>query len=311
VSSDVVCIGRPFLDLVLTGLPHLPEPGTELAGDGLHVTAGGIANVAIGLRRLGLETTLVADRGRDFAGREVARVLAAEGVAWVGRDVERAAVTLAVPIDGERTMLTFDPGDAPPALADIAALAPRAVVGDHPQLTLPGARRYVGLGYEDALAAAGRPELVVGRADTLFANEVEARILTGLADPAEACRALAAAVETAVVTCGPRGALGCSGALLARAEAPAVAAVDTLGAGDLFIAAYVWADLRGLPLAERLAWAALYASLSIAVPTTLAGAVAERVLLDEGRKRGLDRPRVGTGREGPEEGVRHAARSEA
>jgi len=311
MRRDVVCIGRPFLDLVLTGLPRLPEAGTELAGDGLHVAAGGVANVAVGLRRLGLTTALVSERGRDFAGREIARLLEAEGVAWSGREVERAAVTVGVPIDGERTMLTFDPGEAAPALAEIAALEPRAVVGDHPQLTLPGVRRYVGAGYEDAAAAAGRPALVVGRADTLFANEVEARLLTGIADAAEACRALADVVETAVVTCGAGGAVGCRGAALERVAAPSVVAVDTLGAGDLFIAAYVWADLRGLPLHERLRWAVLYASLSVAVPTTLAGAVTEAVLLDEGRRRGLSWPRVGTGREGPEEGVRHATRSEA
>jgi sugar/nucleoside kinase (ribokinase family) len=311
MTRDVVCIGRPFLDVVLTGLPHLPEPGTELAGDGLHVCAGGVANIAIGLQRLGLSTALVSERGRDFAGREIARLLEAEGIAWVGREVERAAVTVALPIGGERTMLTFDPGEAPPELADVAALDPRAVVGDHPQLTLPGVRRYVGAGYEDALAAAGRPALVAGLADTLFANEVEARILTGAPDAVEACRALAEVVETAIVTCGGRGAVACRGAELERAAAPAVDAVDTLGAGDLFVAAYVWADLCGLPLAERLRWAVLYASLSVAVPTTLAGAATERVLLDEGRRRGLDRPSVGTEREGSEEGERHASHSEA
>ena len=39
---------------------------------------------------------------------------------------------------------------------------------------------------------------------------------------------------------------------LVTVAAPAVDARDTTGAGDLFMAAYVWGDLAGLPLPERL-----------------------------------------------------------
>jgi len=59
---------------------------------------------------------------------------------------------------------------------------------------------------------------------------------------------------------------------LVRAPGRPVAAVDTTGAGDLFTAAYVWADLAGAPLLHRLQWAVLYAALSVGVPTAVAGA---------------------------------------
>jgi sugar/nucleoside kinase (ribokinase family) len=309
VTADVVCLGRPFLDLVLTGLPHLPEPGSELSGDQLHSSAGGIANVALGLSRLGLQATLLSPRGCDFAGREVARMLGVEGIDWIGPEQPRGAVTIALPIGGERTMMTFDPGNHAPAASELASLAPRAVVGDHPWLTVPGARRYVGAGYEDAVAAKGDLAAVVGLGDTMIVNEVEAEILTGEEDPGRACRALAAAVPTAVVTLGARGVVAFSESELHSCTAPELTAVDSLGAGDLFIAAYVWADLSGLAIQDRLHWAVLYASLSVRVPTTVAGAPRLQELLDEGAARGLEQPeRVRSQLWNPEEGDKDGSR---
>jgi sugar/nucleoside kinase (ribokinase family) len=64
----------------------------------------------------------------------------------------------------------------------------------------------------------------------------------------------------------------------------------TTGAGDLFSAAYVWADHWGAPLAERLRWAVLYAALSVRVATAVAGAVPLKALLEEGENLGLTSP---------------------
>jgi sugar/nucleoside kinase (ribokinase family) len=75
-----------------------------------------------------------------------------------------------------------------------------------------------------------------------------------------------------VVTLGPGGAVAAGDGELWRAEAPELEVVDTTGAGDLFTAAYVWADLDGAEPADRLAWATLYAAMSVGVPTGIAGA---------------------------------------
>ena len=51
-----------------------------------------------------------------------------------------------------------------------------------------------------------------------------------------------------------------------EAAAVLIEAQDTVGAGDLFAAAFVWADLLGRPVEERLNLATAYASLSLARP---------------------------------------------
>ena len=60
--------------------------------------------------------------------------------------------------------------------------------------------------------------------------------------------------------------------------------------GDLFAAAYVWADHWGAALEQRLRWSVLYASLSVRVATAVAGAVTLRALLEEGAGHGLTSP---------------------
>ena len=93
-----------------------------------------------------------------------------------------------------------------------------------------------------------------------------------------------------IVTLGPEGALAAGAEGAVHVEGVAVEAVDTTGAGDLFAAAYVWADHWGAALEQRLRWAVLYASLSVRVATAVAGAVTLRALLEEGAGHGLTSP---------------------
>lgn len=289
---DIACAEPAFLDLTLTGLEAVPRPGEErLATDFLRSPGGG-AITAVGAARLGLASSLVSPLGDDAVGILLRSLLADDGVRWDGRLVKRSPVTVIMPANGDRAMATFDPGDGVTA-AELAAVEPRAVVLSIPRLRLApaGARVYVSVGDVDARALAGAelPEQL-SRARALLVNAREAELLTGLRDPEAAAAALAERAPVAIVTLGAGGALAAGAQGTVRVPGVAVEAVDTTGAGDLFAAAYVWADHWGVPLEERLRWSVLYASLSVQVATAVAGAVTLGALLEEGAEHGLASP---------------------
>ena len=60
--------------------------------------------------------------------------------------------------------------------------------------------------------------------------------------------------------------------------------------GDLLVAAYIWADQLGVSPSDRLRWAVIYATLSVATPTAVAGAASLQRLLEEGARAGMSAP---------------------
>jgi ribokinase len=276
VSVDVVCTGAVFLDLTFEGLEQLPEPGRERWARELHESPGGAGTTAVGLARLGLGVAVAAPLGRDVAGLALRRVLEAEGVVCAGPEAARTAVTVVLPVEGERAMITCEP---PVAVERelVERLEPRAVVANADQLELvpAAAAGYVVVGDAEAELLARRLPRQLGRARAVLLNRAEALRVTGAATAEEAALSLAQRVDTAVVSCGADGAVAAAGAELVTAAAPRVEARDTTGAGDLLVAAYVWGDLNRLPLAERLQRAVVYAALSV---RTVTGALSAATL---------------------------------
>ena len=292
MSVDIACGELAFVDLTFAGLESLPAAGEERHARDFLRSAGGGAITAIGAARLGLSSVLVSPIGDDAEGDFLRAVLADEGVRWAGRRVARTAVTAVLPAEGDRAMATFDPGEQVTA-GELAAVAPRSAVLSLPRLGFApaAARLYATVGDADARAAAGAAAVPgLERAHALLINEREARLMTGIEDPVGAARRLAEQAPRVVVTMGPEGALElCDGELLEAGAAPH-RVVDTTGAGDLFTAAYVWADLQGAGPLERLRWAVVYASLSVRVTTAVAGAATVEALVEEGVRLGLERP---------------------
>ena len=154
-----------------------------------------------------------------------------------------------------------------------------------------GVPAYVTCGDDDARAFAHQPLGQLEGVHVLFVSEREALTLSGRSDLERAFGCLCELADSVVVTLGASGATGIIDG--ERVSAPGVSVggvVDTTGAGDLLVAAYIWAELRGASPEDRLRWAVLYSALSVTTPTAIGGAATEERLLDEGERLGLSLP---------------------
>jgi sugar/nucleoside kinase (ribokinase family) len=296
--TEVAVVGAPFLDFTFEGLERVPHIGEELIASRLHIAPGGSGMQAIGAARLGVETALIAPLGNDGVARIVREFLAAEGVVTVGRRPETAPDKLGVPVTallrcGGGVAMATGLGGFEPDAADVAEAGGDALVASLGRIHLapPGTTIYAVTGAMELtvvrheLAARLRP------ARALILNSAEAMALARRPDPAEAALHLGRLVPTAIVTMGADGVVAAHGDnQLVRVVAPVVDEGDATGAGDLFVAAFVWADLRGATLPESLGWACLYAGLSVRTPTAFSGALHLHELMNEGRARGLNPP---------------------
>jgi sugar/nucleoside kinase (ribokinase family) len=268
VTVDVVCAGPVFLDITFEGLEALPGPGEERFARDLHTTPGGAAITAVGLVRLGLGAAIVAPLGGDFAGTILRDELEAAGVVCAGGRSGRTPVAAVLPVGQERAFATFEPSARVDA-GTIERLQPRAVVVplEERELAPNEAGVYATAGQRTVDRLGRRLRAGGTRVRAVLANLDEALRLTGETDAEASALALAELGETAVVTCGADGVVAAASGEVVAVAAPRVEAYDTTGAGDLFAAAYVWADLAGLPLQERLRRAAVYAALSVRTAT--------------------------------------------
>ena len=77
----------------------------------------------------------------------------------------------------------------------------------------------------------------------LFPNEEEATVLAGSTDPETQCARLAEHYPLVVIKRGAAGAEAVEGARRWRVSAPKIEAIDTIGAGDAFVAGFLAARL--------------------------------------------------------------------
>ncbi|WP_245623201.1 carbohydrate kinase family protein [Spirillospora albida] len=284
---DVFLTGQVFMDMIFTGLPGLPPPGTELVTDGLGSAPGGIANIAVAMSRLGLRTGLAAPFGDDMFGTYLWRTLAEQesvGLEWSRRIPGWSTpVTVSLAYASDRSMVTYTrpppvPADelvAPPSGPDGATAPPRSATCfvdiDRPvpgwalDMRAAGSLVFADLGWDPTETWSTDVLDRLADVDVFLPNTVEAMAYTRTATPEDALAALAERVPVVVVKRGERGAIAIDSTTGERAEAAAlpVRALDPTGAGDVFAAGFVFGTLADWPLDQRLHFANLCAGLSV------------------------------------------------
>ena len=266
----IVVVGSTMIDLVAY-TSRVPDAGETLVGDRFQMGFGGKgANQAVMARLLGADVAMVNCLGEDaygdmtmenFAGfgidtNHVFRVAGASGVApiWVEPDGSNRIII----IPGANHQLTEQ--DAADAVRETLNAA--VVVG---QLEIPQAVTAAGFAAAreagvitvlNPAPAAPLSNELLSLSDWLIPNEVEFEVLAGQ-PPITDGVLRAFARETAsrlLVTLGEKGVALVSASCdrVIRVPAPMVDAVDTTGAGDAFVGAFVFGLAFGLDEREAI-----------------------------------------------------------
>jgi len=248
-----------------------------------HSAGGSAANTIHGLAMLGAKTGYIGVVGEDELGGFFVRDLIKAGVdphMIHSRQETGRSVALVTP-DSERTFATFLG-----AAIELSAehLEPR-VTNDQLRMTNDQSSIFKGYSYfhiegylvqnheliRSAVEQAKEHGLMVSLdmasynvveankefllsiiseyVDIVFANEDEARALTGM-EPEEALNEISKLVEIAVVKTGSNGSLVKSGTKTHKIGIINVTPVDTTGAGDLYASGFLFGLSKGLPLQE-------------------------------------------------------------
>ncbi|MBC8143928.1 MAG: sugar kinase [Armatimonadetes bacterium] len=275
--AQVICFGLLVADCVTATVDTLPERGTLAIVDRVELHVGGCAaNTAIALAKLGLSAGIIGGVGADGLGDFVLGAVAGAGVDVRGvkrfANVPTAATTVCVHSDAERTFLHVPGANA----RFVASDADWSVIDGAGVFHIAGAQLMGALERENGIAAVAEeakrrgmtvtldtvmnPESLGWQAlapalpfvDWMLPSEPEAATLTGETDLSRQAEAFRTAGAKNVAI--KRGAAGC--AVFPDSGAPftvpplSVAALDTLGAGDAWVAGFLLGLVRGLPAPE-------------------------------------------------------------
>lgn len=253
-------VGSCNVDYVVRAV-RLPRPGeTVLGGDVERFAGGKGANQAAAGARLGATTSLVASVGNDDEGEWLLDGLGARGVdlTHVQRS-RRATGTAFITIDavGENQIVV-----APGANTELDLVGVDLTLYDVVLAQLEIAPSVV------AQAATRATRFVLNAAPVVDVDaDTLARCAVVIVNEHEAESLDLATLEHCVVTLGSRGAARYTrGRLVARAEAARVETLDTVGAGDVFCAAYAVALARGESDEDCLRFASVAGSLATRQP---------------------------------------------
>ncbi|WP_130175927.1 sugar kinase [Cryobacterium sp. SO1] len=292
IFTDVVTIGETM------GLMKAETPGPLALVSSLSLGMGGSeSNFAIALRRLNTTVTWVGRVGNDSLGELVLRELAAEGI--VVDPLHDPTAPTGIMIKERRTMdqlkvWYYRAGSAGSRLSkeDIPieriahsrllhltgitpALSPSAAQAAQYALDVAreaGVMVSFDLNYRSSLWSeedAGRAfRNYIAQADIVFAGDDEAVIAVGKSgDSLELARRITSMGPSQTII--KRGAEGCAAVIEGieyEQDAVRVNAIDTVGAGDAFVAGYIADLLAGCTVQERLLTAVRVGAFACLVP---------------------------------------------
>lgn len=295
---DVLTGGDYCIDYIFTGLPKMPEPGSEVHGRNFAIEPGESCNSVIAMHRLGIKVGWAADFGTDEFSRTILKKLKVEGIdnrLFIHHKKAYQRITVSASFTKDRAFITyydkepyklpalikklpfvsakimFIPGFYTGALFPVASLLVKkkkmfiVMDGNHPNsetIEVPAVRK------------------TLESIDIVLPNEKEALKMSGKDDIPAAAKELGRFCPTVVVKNGANGSWAYHRGKIIHVPGIKVNPLDTTGAGDNYNAGFIRAYLDGRELAECLKWGNISGGLS----TEALGGPGRRITVDDIRK---------------------------
>lgn len=259
--KKTLVIGDLNVDIIISGMREFPELGREILCEDIRTLLGGSASIfACRLSQLGAKVDIIGKIGRDANGLIVLETLKLNGVGVnkvIIEDDLRTGVTVSLTYPDNKALITF--------MGSIGALEPSDIKTeifyeyDHLHVSSIYLQPKLLVALRDIFAEAkrkglttsldpqcdpeGRYEMiwdVLDYVDIFLPNDSEAFSITKSADSIEALKKIGSKVNTAVIKCGARGAIGIANNEIVSVKAFKIKPVDTTGAGDSFDAGFIY-----------------------------------------------------------------------
>lgn len=273
----IAVVGSINMDLVIRAA-HLPVPGETVLGEGYQTFFGGKgANQAVAAAKLGAHTRMIGAVGSDTFADELIENLqsyqidtefvthkqdTASGIALIGIDDVSGENFIIVAGGANRTLHPTNLMIAADAIRSADVLVCQLEIPlDAVQMALQIAKDHQVTTVLNAAPICDLPDELLRLVDHLVINETEAMQLSGIAihelEDVEQASAvlLGKGISCVAITMGAKGAYAIDHNQRVYLPAFPIKVVDTVGAGDAFVAAYALAAAQGKTIADTLKFA--------------------------------------------------------
>jgi len=278
----VVVIGSLNMDLVVKAM-RAPKRGETVMGEEIHFIPGGKgANQAVGLARLGAETTMIGAVGSDAFGEELIKALQKDGVDISGvkvLDMEATGVASILLAEGDNSIVVVPGANAQCLPEDLDRYEGKIAEADLVllQLEIPLvtveyaiklARKHGKTVMLNPAPAQSLSADLLRKVDYITPNRSELALMTRMSEQSTSVKGIERLLEVGVSCCittlGAEGvAFKEQGGSLVMIPGHKVPVVDTTGAGDAFNAGLAYALAQKKSMREAAEFAVHVSALAV------------------------------------------------
>jgi sugar/nucleoside kinase (ribokinase family) len=287
-NLDIVVVGELNVDLVLTGLPSLPEMGTCILSKDMQFTLGSASAIfASNISRLGLKVGFVGKIGDDEFGDFILNVLTKRKVdtSQIIREKKaKTGICVSLSFPDNYAMASYAGVRESLRLSDVSISY--LAKGKHLHMSSyylqsgmqKGCAELFSKAKELGLTTSLDPDSdptgiwdesiykVLKYVDIFLPNEKEARHISKCDSIQQALDRLNTMVKTVVIKTGANGVWVKSDKKTIHAKAFIVNVVDTTGAGDSFNSGFIYQYYKGSSIEDCVLWGNACAAISTTKP---------------------------------------------